>query len=306
MLLYTAYGELPADKVDSTAQRLGLERYLGYRPHFCTLINPDSLADTWFRIFSASPRFVQVIDVYEVDDAQAVPMDVVTWCETCFGADDGPAPNDDRLLAAALNVDFPHATDFIVPFDLEPNRLWRFDMLRLLNGRLDDLGMTAEEEAALRHSMERVRALPHEHGELFHDSFGRRVQMLTPEMWYRIMVVAGLVPFVWSRVLGRRIAPELLDIDPWDLMRTTGYQRAQQGVAAWDRSLGIPGQFGHADFEAMRGDFLTGCDQLAQELVGRRAAIAGTARNGTCFCGSGRKYKRCCMRKDLDGLARDW
>ncbi len=306
MLLYTVYGEMPADKLDSTAQRLGLERFLGYRPHFCTYINPDSLADTWFRAFSASPRFVRVIDVYEVDDAQAVPMDVVTWCETCFGANDTPAPNDDRLLGAALNADCPHATDYIVPFGLEPSRMWRFDVLRLLNGQLGELGLDGREEAALQHSMERVRALPREHGELFFDSFGGRVKELPLEMWYHIMVVAGLVPFVWSRVLGRRIAPELLDIDPWDLMRTTGYRRAQAGVAAWDRSLGVPAQFGHADFEAMRDDFLAGCDQLAHDLVGKRAAAAGTARNGTCFCGSGSKYKRCCMRKGLDALARDW
>ena len=306
MLLYTAYGETPAEALDSTARTTGLERYLGYRPHFCSLINPDSLVDTWFRIFAASPRFVQVIDVYEVDELQAVPMDVVTWSATCLGADGQAGPCDDGILAAALNADHPHATDYLVPFDLEPARLWRFDVRRLLNGQLDGLGLSEGERAALHSCMARVRALPHEHAELLVSSRGRQVGQPTMETWYRLMASSGMVPFVWSHVLGRTIAPELLRIEPWDLAQTAGYQRAQAGVAAWDRSLGVPGQFGHAAFEATRGAFLEACDQLAHVLVERRAASEGTARNGTCFCGSGRKYKKCCMRKGLDALSRDW
>ncbi|MDO4797991.1 MAG: SEC-C domain-containing protein [Coriobacteriales bacterium] len=306
MLLYTAYGEVPAEHLDSVAQRSGLERYLGYRPHFCSLVNPDSLVDTWFRVFAASPRFVQVIDVYEVDAAQAVPMDVVAWCGTCFGVNGGPEPNDDTLIEATLNADHPDATDYIVPFDVVPTRTWRFDVLDILNGKLDGLGLTSAEQSALQHSMERVRALQREHGDLLSTSLGQRTDQLSLELWYRLMVAAGLVPFVWSQVLGRKIAPELLRTDPWALMRTPGYRRAQEGIIAWDRSLGTPGQFGHADFEAMRNSFVAGCDQLAHQLVETKAARAGTARNGTCFCGSGKKYKKCCMRKGLDALARDW
>ena len=306
MLLYTVYGEVPAEHLDSVARRTGLERYLGYRPHFCSLINPDSLADTWFRIFAASPRFVRTIDVYEVDPAQAVPMDVVTWGATCFGVNGGPDPNDDSLVEAVLNADHPNATDYIVPYDIEPKRTLRFDAVRLFSGQLDDLGLRDDEREALQRSLELVRAFQRNHGELLLDSFGKRLDDLPLEMWYRIMVASGLVPFVWSRAQGKSIAPELLRIDPWDLMQTPGYQRAQIGIAAWDRSMGVPGEFSHASFESIRGDFLAGLDQLAHVLVEKRAAATGVTRNGTCYCGSGRKYKKCCLRKGIDALVRGW
>lgn len=306
MLLYTAHGDMPADMVNSTARNTGLERYLGYRPCFCSLINPDSLSDTWFRLFSASPRYVEHIDVYEVDAAQAVPMDVVTWCQTCFGAGDTPAPDDDELFRAALNADNPDSTDYILRADVSPARSWRFDVHAMLNGCFDSLDLEPDEQRALEYSMARVRALPREQNGRLYTSFNLRVDQMSLEMWYRIMVASGMTAFVWSHVLGKRIAPELLAIDPMDLMSTVGYQRAQQAIVAWDNSLGAPGVFGHAEFASMRRAFLTGCDQLARRLVEQKAAATSTARNGTCFCGSERKYKQCCMRKGMDALANEW
>lgn len=101
MLLYTAYGEQSAGEYQSVAEGTGLERYLGYRPLFCSLINPDSLTDTWFRIFSASPSFSRYIDVYEVEAEQAIPMDTVAWCER-FLTKEGAGVSDNAACARVL------------------------------------------------------------------------------------------------------------------------------------------------------------------------------------------------------------
>jgi excinuclease ABC subunit B len=42
---------------------------------------------------------------------------------------------------------------------------------------------------------------------------------------------------------------------------------------------------------------------LAAQVASERARAEGVGRNDACFCGSGRKFKRCCSRKSLDQLA---
>lgn len=76
-------------------------------------------------------------------------------------------------------------------------------------------------------------------------------------------------------------------------------------LARWDDCLGDV-TFGHSSFDHMRDSFITGFDQLAHTIVAMMANRIGTNRNDSCFCGSGRKFKKCCMRKGLYELARDW
>ena len=306
MLLYTAHGKDARVGRSSVADRTGLTEYLGYKPMFCSLVNPDSLADTWFRVWSASPSYVDVIDVYELDDSEVTPMDVVDWCDTCFGLDGEPYPNDNALFEAMLNAEHPESTDYIIKPGLDVRRSWRFDVKGFINYEVDDFGLDEDKRKALVASLERMRLLPRNPALSMYNTVGGSIAEPTMEQWYRFMTVTGVVPVVWSVVTGNDISPDLVRIDPIDLMQTAGFQRAQSLLMEWDNSLGETIGFGHARYSSMRNAFITGLDQLAHGIAEQKAGEGGTSRNGTCFCGSGRKYKKCCMRKGMDQLARDW
>ena len=299
MLLYTAHAAESLSELESVADSSGLSRRLGYRPLFCTLLDPSSLADTWFRAYAASPSYVQVIDVYEVDDAAAVPMDVVTWCDECLGR---TAP-DDGALTRALSPDDAACTDYLLDVSATVRRTWRFDVLDILNGRLDGLGLDERERALVARSMAAVRALPQRPDVSIGSSLGGGYDSITLEVWYRLMLTASLMPLVWSRVTGVALLGELLALEPDVLATTPGFVEAQAHVSAWDRSVGAAEPFGHERFGVMRASFVRGLDQMAAQVAGERARTEGVGRNDACFCGSGRKFKRCCSRKSLDQLA---
>lgn len=299
MLLYTAHAAEPLTELESVADSSGLSRRLGYRPLFCTLLDPGSLADAWFRAYAASPSYVQVIDVYEVDDAAAVPMDVVTWCDECLGR---TAPDDDALTRA-LSPDDAAYTDYLLDPAARVRRTWRFDVLDILNGRLDGLALDERERALVARSMAAVRALPQRPDVSIGSSLGGGYDSITLEVWYRLMLTASLMPLVWSRVTGVALLGELFALEPDVLATTPGFVGAQAHVSAWDRSVGCGEPFGHERFGVMRASFVRGLDQMAAQVAGERARAEGVGRNDACFCGSGRKFKRCCSRKSLDQLA---
>ena len=299
MLLYTAHAAESLSELESVADSSGLSRRLGYRPLFCTLLDPSSLADTWFRAYAASPSYVQVIDVYEVDDVAAVPMDVVTWCDECLGR---TAPDDDALTRA-LSPDDAAYTDYLLDVSARVRRTWRFDVLDILNGRLDGLALDERERVLVARSMAAVRALPQRPDVSIGSSLGGGYDSITLEVWYRLMLTASLMPLVWSRVTGVALLGELLALEPDVLATTPGFVEAQAHVSAWDRSVGAAEPFGHERFGVMRASFVRGLDQMAAQVAGERARAEGVGRNDACFCGSGRKFKRCCSRKSLDQLA---
>lgn len=299
MLLYTAHAREAHAGQASVAQETGLERRLGFAPLFCTLLDPGSLADTWFRAYAASPSYVQVVDVYEVDDAAAAPMDVVTWCDECLGRGEA----DHEALSRALAPSDATCVDYLLDPSAVPRRTWRFDVLDILNGRLDGLGLGGEDRERAARSMAAVRAFPRRPDVSLASSLGGGYDSITLEVWYRLMLTASFMPLVWSHVTGKALPGELLALDPGVLAATPGFAQAQADVAAWDRSIGSGESFGHERFAVMRASFLRALDELAAQVVAGRARRAGVSRNDACICGSGLKFKRCCSRKSLDELA---
>ena len=302
MILYTAQGKSPRPGNYSLARTTGLADVLRYDPLFCSGVCPESLADTWFRIYCASPRQAEVIDIYEVDDAQAQAMDVVAWCATCM-ADDGANRADAATLAAVLDHPLPVFSDYVLRPNAPAQRHRRYDVLSLIQGNATNLDLSKEAAEAFAFAAQRLQALAASPDVSMFCSLGGDISALAPSEWYRLLTMSGVVPLLWAQSTGRSVSPLLVRMDPRDLIQTRGFQRAQELVAAWDRSLGVPGAFGHADFLAMRAAFIEGCDQLAHTLVGREAARRGIRRNDPCVCGSGRKFKSCCMRKGMDALA---
>lgn len=298
MLLYTAHAREAHSGQVSVAQATGLERRLGYAPLFCTLLDPDSLADTWFRAYAASPSYVQVVDVYEVDDAAATPMDVVTWCDECLERGEV----DPEALSRALAPSDATCTDYLLDPAAAPHRTWRFDVLDILNGRLDGLGLGDADRERVARSMAAVRAFPRRPDVSLASSLGGGYDSITLEVWYRLMLTASLIPLVWSQVTGRALPGELLALDPGVLASTPDFAQAQANVAAWDLSVGSGESFGHERFAAMRAGFLRALDEVAAQIVAGRARRAGVSRNDACICGSGLKFKKCCSRKGIDEL----
>ena len=111
ILLYTVQGndEIPGYGYGSMADESGLTDYLGYRPFFCTRIDPDSIAQSSFRIWAASPQIVDKIIMFEIEESECIPMNIVDWSNNCLGHS-----NDTETLKAVLNNDQPTMTDYLV------------------------------------------------------------------------------------------------------------------------------------------------------------------------------------------------
>ena len=293
MLLYTAHAAEPLPELESVADSSGLSRRLGYRPLFCTLLDPGSLADAWFRAYAASPSYVQVIDVYEVDDDAAVPMDVVTWCDECLGR---TAPDDD-VLTRALSPDDAAYTDYLLDVSATVRRTWRFDVLDILNGRLDGLALGERERVLVARSMAAVRALPQRPDVSIGSSLGGGYDSITLEVWYRLMLTASLMPLVWSRVMGVALLGELLALEPDVLATTPGFVEAQAhvqniGWQDWKSNGAMSGTSGRAlRLEAIQiqltGDVATKYDvyyRVHCQNVGWMGWAKNGARAGTAGC----------------------
>jgi hypothetical protein len=53
----------------------------------------------------------------------------------------------------------------------------------------------------------------------------------------------------------------------------------------------------------MRAAYDSGLSQAAHLLMDGRSKRAGSSHNGECFCGNGKKCKRCCDRKGMHEIA---
>jgi hypothetical protein len=131
MLVYNVHGSERLEHYEPTADWTGLSKLLGWRPIFCSYVNPDSLADTWFRLFSASSNFKDEIDVFEVDDRFVVGIDAVLWQDTCV-SDTGERRADDKTLKAAMASDCLESREYLLRPDYVAKRSWHFTLEGLL------------------------------------------------------------------------------------------------------------------------------------------------------------------------------
>ena len=86
------------------------------------------------------------------------------------------------------------------------------------------------------------------------------------------------------------------------LMQNESFDTYQELLAEWDESMSKDAVFDYGAFYKMHDAFVRACDKLAHKVAEEVARAARIGRNDTCFCGSGRKYKKCCSRKGLDEL----
>lgn len=157
---------------------------------------------------------------------------------------------------------------------------------------------------AIAETVRQVRLLPSQVDSL-RESIGGRIDLnhITMEMWYRLITTNGIIPALWSIATGKEAPTMLVSFDLGDLLQTSNFKKFQLMLAEWDSTLDEDETFSHERFNEMRMTFANDCDQLAGKFAATRAAAEHIGRNDVCFCGSGRKYKKCCAWKGFDEVA---
>ena len=196
-------------------------------------------------------------------------------------------------MTAALTDEYKESTEYLLKPDYVASRSLHFTLSGLLAGQVD-YEIEPELTRALAGALADVRmGMTREAG-------------YADDARYAMVIMSGAVPFIWSLVTSRHIDPALVSIKPGTLVRRTRVGEAIGMLRAWDEIFEAGGEFTHRQFMAMRSAYISGLNQAARMLIDEAAKKAGTSRNGECFCGSGKKFKRCCARKGMDEIALEW
>lgn len=258
---------------------------------FCSRVDEGSLVETWFRVTCAMPNFVEAVDVYDVDEAEAVPLDMVRWAASAF--DDDPWPmSEDAIEACLVRGTSDSSTDWLARPDAR--QVWHLDMRDVVAGRVGGLRETMRmADDAVRRGFVNVT---------YDNGRPMGADEMSLEGWYRVLMSVGFVPWAWSSITGRDVPMRLvyMGADAWQ--GSSDYGRYGALMGAWDASMSGGERFSQQSFDAMHASFKASCDGAARKLTADMARVAHIGRNTMCPCGSGRKFKRCCARKGMDAL----
>ena len=297
MHLFSAHGEADIDGHYSLADRFGLSEFLGYRPVWCSGLYADSLADSWFSLWAAAPRFIEVLSFY--DTADYVEIDALAWTRFMHGAEyghEGALERCDQIDAIFDTANTPRwRKEYLInPDAVKTSKnlpIVLFSEGGLRSGALIDfLGyfykIADDDRTLFDEAFRRICDDGIEQAEL--NGWGAPLPI---ESQYRLFVQpSGLISLLWSVGLGRNLAGPLLSVASDDLCPQPGcaYDQAQQLRAKWDAE---PQQFTPDDFALMYEKFQQG---LLSAVTSRmRTYYSNVGRNEPCPCGSGDKYKRC-------------
>lgn len=290
--LYTVQGREAKDKT-SVADTSGLTAYLGYRPVFCTKIDENSLAETWFRIWAASPRGTDIINIFEVDESECIPINLLEWTNECMCEN-----ADEETIAAVLNDNNKIATDYLVkeipavrieiPVRLLMNQTTVYE--RLLNIKKNDSVLNIFK--AVQQSCKYNVGKAHMKSIMDVNSDSTMTQ-------YGIMRMSGIVPFLWSIATKRGVNDVLMSIMPEEF-NCFSFTKAQILLESWDSIIENGGEFIEDAYREMHDLFIEAINTATKTSIARVAKAKGIGRNDKCPCGSGKKFKHCHSGKDLD------
>jgi len=286
----------------STADQAGLTDFLGYRPYFCTLVDEDSLSETWFRLWAASPRCPEEIICFSIPEEDCIPINLLDWSNNCLCM----SPKQDEIRDC-LNKNLPHATDYLVkeiPEDaLRLPVAALYQSSSVLESLLKDIYDAPEyvvTYAKESHTifLERTRAL------LETDSFcyGKSRAKEDVAFAYWAIRMSGIIPFLWAILAKKDAQPGLLAINAADFIGTPAYIRAQDILMEWDNRISNNSPFTIEEYQEMRSQFISALDILANKHTELIAKAKGIGRNDKCFCGSGKKFKQCHANRPMDVL----
>ena len=278
----------------SVADNFGFEDRLGFRPRWCSGLYEDSLADSWFSIWAASPLYVEIVSFIESD--KAVPIDALAWTRV-------------RQRYLGMPKGQPGWLDeFEQIFDVDGLPRWRLEYLvpdsprttRKLPASMFTNGLEAEGvrlvAGVLGLGDKGTTRLLHYFKHILSDSKQLAMDVglgwpLGLENGYRCIVqTSGLPAVLWMLGTHKLIDTCLLDVTCNDFGEHAGctYDRAQQLRRRWDEE---PSSISDEDFNELHRLFI----EAASEAAGRASArmTRGTGRNDLCPCRSGKKYKQC-------------
>ena len=307
-IFYTVHGadEHPAwddgTKTGSVADDFGFDRRLGFRPRWCSGIYEDSLAESWFSIWVASPLFVELISFIESDDA--IPIDALAWTQI-------------RQRYMGLPDGEPGWLDeFECIFDVEGVPRWRLEYLVPDSpGHIKSIPaamFTHALETQGAHNISKLYQLDEDQTAQVRENFTHIVEAahsmanraglnwpLGLENGYRCIVqTSGIPALLWSIGTRKPFDPCLLDMSADDLGDRPGcaYDLAQQCRQRWDED---PNSFTSEDFNELYRLFKMAISDAAEKTALRM--MSGVERNERCPCGSGKKFKKCHgTRHDID------
>ena len=293
--LYTVQGKESKGK-KSVADTSGLTAYLGYRPVFCTKIDSESLAESWFRIWAASPNAPETIRIFEVEESDCVPMNVVDWSNKCLNRE-----CDNNVIASVLNDKMPQMTDYLVKeipnegIEIPVGLLYQSTVVfeRLLNIPLNEKQSILNIFKAAQKACRRVL-------ESSIGTDGSRIDKTSYDAIYGAMRLTGIIPFLWQVAACRGINDVIFSIMP-ENFNVTSLMKAQELIQKWDNSIGEE-EFSYEDYDDMRNAFIDALNSAAKSVVEQAAKSKRIGRNDKCPCGSGKKFKHCHASADLDSI----
>lgn len=297
--LLTLQGREEIEGEVSVADTTGLTKLLGYRPYFCTKLDKNSLAQTWFNIWSSSPKSVDILYVFDIDEEDCIPMNVLDWTNKCLCREP-----DEETLKGVLNKDLAIGTDYLVR--AIPEDAWKIELGDLFVPKFFEFYLEKTFGAsgtALKQSVGQATTMLERTINAATDSKGYSLttgeRITGPQVFYAMLRCSGFVPFFWSLHTGM---PFFHGIFAWampDFVKSLSFQRAQDLLGMWDRSINN-GEFTKEQFTEMHDEFIRTLNTLAVQMNRKIASIYDIGRNDACFCGSGKKFKKCCEIASLD------
>lgn len=298
LLLYTVQGNEKKTE-DSIADDHGLTAYLGYRPLFCTKLEPDSLSESWFRIWSAAPRWPERICMFEIEESECIPMNVVDWTNTCLKND---SPSDDEIKAM-LNDSHPEMTDYLVK-EL-PNPCWEIPVSALYADRelFARIFKFKEDDPMNRVFVAAQESIDRTLESAIYGSLdGKKTTDKTYENIYGAIRMTGLVPFLWMLASKKGVSDTIFSIQP-EYFNNSSFMRAQELLCDWDRKIAIPkAKFTYDEYNEMRTKFIDALNSASREALDKAIKKFRIGANDPCPCGSGKKYKKCHRGATMDEM----
>ena len=292
MILFTVQGD--KNGKDCVADESGLTEYLGYRPVFCSRLDPNSLAESWFKIWSASPRYPRTINIFIMDSADCIPMNVLDWTNKCLRRTPDKTTIADVLYA---DTESDLMTDYLVKEIPEsrieisvPALLYSTEIFEYAFGNENGIIETFEKT---QHSCD-IRI--------------KEIQSKTPkngpkldDIEYAVLRMSGIIPVLWQIATGHNMKRFAYMLKPCDFSGVT-FHAAEELLIKWDKAIASKKEFTKEEFEEMHQLFLQGLDVAVKNMLTRESKASGVNRNDLCPCGSGLKYKQCCSKSGINDL----
>ena len=222
MLLWTVQGDERNNGIESVADYTGLTDFLGYRPLFCSKLEPKSLEESWFNVFAAAPRCADRIEIYDVDDSLVIPLDSLRWGnEVLRNHHFGDATLFEDITSRANLI-----CEWLIPSECVYKRKWTFKISDMMEGKYSSWPVSRQRRKTLaQHTQDCQAPVSRIAGSRDVDS----------GLWYRAMMRTGTFAIIWETVCG--ITSPAADISLKQLTDNESYTRAEQLLLQWSDAI---------------------------------------------------------------------